>query len=115
MPRQDYDKIVKLACKPKNAPPKAKVGISAAECADNSTWSESDKAATRDGTHAAVTDASISHPSPPPPNQTITDSSALIAGTFDEHALQDITRSLSMRVRDSNPVVRTLGWWRGAM
>lgn len=25
MPRQDYDKIVKLACKPKNAPPKAKV------------------------------------------------------------------------------------------
>ncbi|BEJ15286.1 hypothetical protein CspHIS471_0410530 [Cutaneotrichosporon sp. HIS471] len=56
-PRQDYDKIVKLACKPKNAPPKAKY------------------------------------------------LDALIAATFDDNALNDITRALSMRLRDNNPVV----------
>jgi hypothetical protein len=39
--------------------------------------------------------------------------SALIAATFDEHSLQDITRSLSMRLRDGNPVVCALRWKRG--
>jgi len=50
MPKQDYDKIVKLACKPKNAPPKVKVsdggvrwavgGKSNGAMLTGSTWSK---------------------------------------------------------------------------
>ena len=77
MSSQNLDKVVKLACKPKNAPPKPKV--SPKRCYVYS-WSQADG-----GQYVDV----------------------LVAATYsDDGSLNDICRSLSLRLRETNGVVR---------
>ncbi|WVF67385.1 hypothetical protein IAT40_002141 [Kwoniella sp. CBS 6097] len=85
----NYDKIVKLACKPKNAPPKAKyiecvminLSVTMLTCPDSTQI-------------CMLTHNSGCFPS------------VLIAASYsDDGSLQDIIRSLSLRLREANAVV----------
>ena len=87
----NYDKIVKLACKPKNAPPKAKVS-----------------SLTQYAT-GTIADTSMSSAYLSDQSNTVLTSSVLVSATYsDDGSLTDIIRALSLRLREPNAVVCTL-------
>lgn len=91
----NLDKTVKLACKPKNAPPKAKVSAS---------HTPKRLANTDFPCCLRSTVCRVGHLSPSTKRMLIC--SVLVAATFsDDGSLQDICRSLSLRMREPNAVV----------
>lgn len=106
----NFDKIVKLACKPKNAPPKSKV--SRLSCIPGSMPSLRISLTFSLSLGLSQVVCRVSH-IPRSPFEALSDwCSTLIAATFsDDGSLNDIIRSLSLRLREPNAVVSVAERW----